>query len=503
LLHCSNKPLLQKEPMTTPSPPGSLRILSLAVMSLGLVTVILTFRGMAHYSFPFYNHAYPFAWYGLILFLDGLLFWRWRDGLILRRPREFVVLLFWSAVFWFYFELWNLRLRNWYFVGVPPEGWWSHAEAYLDFATVLPGLFLLYRLLCHLRLPRAVKTRFRLKPWTQKASPILGVLMLVLPLAYPDLFFPLVWGAPAFLLDPLCARYRARSLLEEGRTGEWTALVRLLLAGLVCGGYWELCNYWSLEKWVYTVPFFSQGKLFEMPYLGFLGFPPFAVTCFVMTNAVYLFRRGRHWDPDARMTDGKAGQPAAGEFSKGPTSPPTYRLPLEEERQDEGVSIHRTGPNRGFRLFYVMLATAAVILSEWSYRQMKVYTIDSRAEPLEEILKDVGPAAAESFGRAGWCCPQQVLDHWPKARELLEESTRKPVRRRLELSGLLHMGGANARLLEIAGIDSREELAAQDADMLFSRLVKANEIFQVRDQTILKRRVVAWVNAAKRAGFGY
>jgi len=30
-------------------------------------------------------------------------------------------------------------------------------------------------------------------------------------------------------------------------------------------------------------------KLFEMPVLGFLGFPPFAVECFVMTSAYFLF----------------------------------------------------------------------------------------------------------------------------------------------------------------------------------------------------------------------
>ncbi|MBW1897177.1 MAG: hypothetical protein JRI47_08970, partial [Deltaproteobacteria bacterium] len=274
------------------TPPAPLRLLSLLLMPLGLITVILTFWGMAHYVSPFYPHAYLFAWYGLILFLDGLLYWRWHDGLILRRPREFFVLLFWSAMFWFFFELWNLCLKDWYFVGVPPEGWRSHVEAYLDFATVLPGMFLVYRLVCHLKIPGRVKTEYHLKKWTQKGTPVVGVIMLVLPLACPDYFFPLVWGAPAFLLDPLCAKYKARSLLADGQKGEWTTLVRLLVAGILCGAYWELCNFWSLEKWIYTVPFFSQGKLFEMPYLGFLGFPPFCVTCFVMTNAVYLLRGG-------------------------------------------------------------------------------------------------------------------------------------------------------------------------------------------------------------------
>ena len=144
--------------MTPPATLRSLRLLSLLMMPIGLTTVILTFWGMAHYVSPFYPHAYPFAWYGLILFLDGLLYWCWRDGLLLGKPREFFVLLFWSAMFWFFFELWNLRLKDWYFVGVPPEGWLSHLEAYLDFATVLPGMFLVYRLLCHLEIPGRIKT---------------------------------------------------------------------------------------------------------------------------------------------------------------------------------------------------------------------------------------------------------------------------------------------------------------------------------------------------------
>jgi len=450
------------------------RPIGLWMMLLGLAGVVLTFWGTSHYAFPFYAHTYPFAWYGLILFLDGLLYWRWNDGLILKSPREFGVLLFWSAMFWFFFELWNLHLKNWYFVGASPEGWWSHAEAYLDFATVLPGLFLIYRLFCCLRIPRSVKTRFHLPGWTQQGSLVIGFFMLVLPLAYPDDFFPLVWGAPALLLDPLCAKYGTRSLLEDGRRGEWTPLVRLLLAGIICGGYWELCNFWSLEKWIYTVPFFSQGKLFEMPYLGFLGFPPFCVTCYVMTNALYLLRRGRHWDPEARRAAGQSGA-------------------LKSDRPFKGTG----------KAIYVVLAVGAIFLSEWTYGKMKVHTIDSRAEPLEEVLKDIRPGAAEALREKGWCYPEQVLDHWTEARASLGGAWREPVRRRLELSSLLHLGGANARLLEIAGVDSREKLANQEADALYERVERANKAFHLRDQPILKRRVRAWINAARRQSFVY
>ncbi len=450
------------------------RPVSVLMMVLGLTTVVFTFWGTSNYISPFYAHTYPFAWYGLILFVDGLLGWRWNDGLILRRPREFAVLLFWSAIFWFFFEFWNLRLQNWYFVGVPPDGLWPHVEAYLDFATVLPGMFLVYRLLCHLKIPRCVKTKFALKRWTQKASLVVGVFMLTLPLVFPDYFFPLVWGAFAFLLEPLCAKFGARSLLMDGKKGEWTTLVCLLLAGIICGGYWELCNFWSLEKWIYTVPFFSEGKFFEMPYLGFLGFPPFCVQCFVMTNALYLLRGGLHWDPEA---------------------PRPYFLDGDTERRKALGPTHKP-------IYYLMILMA-VFFSEWSYAKMKIHTIDSRSESLKQILQDISPNDATTLHKRRWRYPEQVLHNWKEAKMLITVPFRYRIRQRLELVSLLNMGTANARLLEGIGIDSRKELGRQKADELYPKLVRVNQRLRLRNKPLLKRRVVAWINAARRQSVFY
>jgi hypothetical protein len=450
------------------------RLISKLMMFLGMATVMVTFWGTRNFIFPFYPHTYPFAWYGLILFLDGLLWWRWNDGLILKKPREFVVLLFWSAVFWFFFECWNLRLKNWYFVGVPPEGLWPHMEAYLDFATVLPGMFLLYRLLCCLRIPKSAKTSFVLRGRIHHACLAIGFLMLVLPLVFPDYFFPFVWGALIFLLEPVCARFGARSLLVDGQKGEWTAFVRLLLAGILCGGYWELCNFWSLEKWIYTVPFFAQGKLFEMPYLGFLGFPPFCVQCFVMINALYLLRDGRHWDPDA------------------PTPHLLGRRPGDLRRL-------RWKP----KAVYFMIMVFAVCLSEWCYAKMKVYTIDSRSESLHLVLHDISPDDARSLEGGGWRYPQHILQNWKHAEGIISEPLRNRIHKRLELVSLLHMGTANARLLESTGIDSQKELGKQNADALFPDLIRSNQLLGLRSNPLTKRRVTAWINAAKRTSIFY
>jgi hypothetical protein len=444
-------------------------LISKLMMFLGMATVMVTFWGTRNFIFPFYPHTYPFAWYGLILFLDGLLWWRWNDGLILKKPREFALLLFWSAVFWFFFECWNLRLKNWYFVGVPPEGLWPHVEAYLDFATVLPGMFLLYRLLCRLRIPRSAKTSFALKGRTYHASLAIGFCMLVLPLVFPDYFFPFVWGAFIFLLEPVCARFGARSLLVDAQKGEWTTFLRLLLAGIFCGGYWELCNFWSLEKWIYTVPFFSQGKLFEMPYLGFLGFPPFCVQCFVMINALYLLRDRRHWDPDA------------------------YTPHLTAKRPDNLTNLQWM-----HKAVYVIIMVLAVCLSEWCYAKMKVYTIDSRSESLHLVLHDISSDDAKRLEKKGWRYPKQVLHHWKEAEGIVEQAQRERIHKRLELVSLLYMGTANARLLESRGIDSREKLGEQNADALFPALIRSNQLLGLRRNPLPERRVTAWINAAKR-----
>jgi hypothetical protein len=65
-------------------------------------------------------------------------------------------------------------------------------------------------------------------------------------------------------------------------------VVALLAAGAVCGALWEFWNYRALTRWTYTVPYLGDVKLFEMPVLGYLGFPPFALECY----AVYQWLRG-------------------------------------------------------------------------------------------------------------------------------------------------------------------------------------------------------------------
>ena len=125
-------------------------------------------------------------------------------------------------------------------------------------------------------------------------SVVAGVAMLATPIVYPSAYLaaPVFLGF-IFLLDPLNARVGAESITWDWRRARHDRLINLLVAGLVCGLVWEFWNYWARAKWIYTVPILPDVKLFEMPILGFGGFPPFAVECFTMYTTVrHLLWRG-------------------------------------------------------------------------------------------------------------------------------------------------------------------------------------------------------------------
>ena len=129
------------------------------------------------------------------------------------------------------------------------------------------------------------------------------------------LVWPLVWPSPylaapvflgfIFLLDPINARAGDESLFRDLRAGERGRLVNLLVAGFICGGLWEFWNFWARAKWIYTVPIFGDIKIFEMPVLGYFGFPPLALECFSM----YVVVRRVLWRSAQRRQIGRCHRP--------------------------------------------------------------------------------------------------------------------------------------------------------------------------------------------------
>jgi hypothetical protein len=242
---------------------------------------------------------YQFAWWGYICIADACVQNKSGNSLIINRWPTFALLCLTSAAFWFGWEMVNLRLNNWFYVGVPSVLWERWAGAFIAYATVLPGIFETYELLKVYGLNWGARVRPipRTRAWYSWFVGI-GAIMLILPMAYPHLFFPLVWGSLVFLLEPLNHFYGAPSLMRRWEQGDLSVFVRLLVAGLICGTFWESWNWLAGARWVYNLPYLSHPKIFAMPLAGYLGFPPFAVECYVFFASVSLLRGGRGWEAD-------------------------------------------------------------------------------------------------------------------------------------------------------------------------------------------------------------
>lgn len=259
---------------------------------IGVAAMLTSQIGMMARVEPFYSWHTPIAWTGYILLVDGIV-WK-RRGLSWLRdsPSEFFFLAIVSIPLWVIFEIYNKYfIHNWYYVGLPewrPLRYFGYAWS---FATISPAIFETGDLVASLRTRRDHAQHPIVKPQRLSAlawsSVALGAAMLLLPIVHPSTYLaaPVFLGF-IFLLDPLNARAGHESLLGDLGQGRRDRLVNLLLAGLMCGGIWEFWNYWSGAKWIYNVPFLSTIKVFEMPVLGFGGFPPFALECFAMYVAV-------------------------------------------------------------------------------------------------------------------------------------------------------------------------------------------------------------------------
>jgi hypothetical protein len=283
------------------------------VLALALLVLAAATAGLALLVEPIPTWYYHLAWWSYILAADDLNRRLSGRSLLRDRPRRFVWLAAVSVVWWTLFEAINLRLGNWYYVMDPPSRGLRWAGIALAFATVLPGVVETLELVENSGWLRTVRVRpLRWTAAREAAWLALGTAGFALPLVWPDVFFPLTWLSLAFLLEPWNRRHASHSFLRDLEAGEAGPLCRTLAAGLACGLLWETWNYWARAKWIYTVPVFDELKLFEMPLLGFLGFPPFAVECLVVVrflSAAAAVRPGAA-SPAFRLTAAAAGMAA-------------------------------------------------------------------------------------------------------------------------------------------------------------------------------------------------
>jgi hypothetical protein len=412
---------------------------------------------------PFYSWFYCFAWWSYILTVDAVIYRLKGNSLILSRTKEFFLMIPWSLFIWLIFEAANFSLENWYYINLPHssvERWLGYVIAY---GTVLPGMFETTELLEALgffKRAKIKKTKISTDGYTVLI--LLGTLCLVSSVLIPEYFFPLIWVGFIFLLEPFICRFGGKSLLKDLEDGNPQKIYLLLIAGWICGLLWEFWNFWALSKWVYTVPFFADKKGFEMPVLGFLGFPPFAVQAYVMYNFISLFRSGRGWEES------------------------TYRLNLERKTRflTTVLTVILIGS------FSVLIFRGIDIKTVDSYypRLKDAYWIESRYRmdlpkvgiaTLDDLLLKTGEKKERDELALRLLIPKEVLIQWVEKAQLVQ------------LKGL---GIENLRLLEGVGICSVSALAQEDPEKLYEKI---GQVFQ-GGVPPRKAKIRIWVRDARK-----
>lgn len=430
---------------------------------LGLVLLLLSEWLHLRKVDPFYSWFYCFAWWSYILMIDGLIYGLKGNSLIASRPREFLLMIPWSIFIWLIFEAANLAMKSWYYINLPPsrfERWAGYVVAY---GTVLPGLFETTELLETIGLWKNVKTKERSFSSLFRAGLMfLGVLCLTAPILAPKWGFPLIWLGFTFVLEPVLAWRQGRSLLSDLERGDPRKIYLLLLAGMICGLLWEFWNFWARAKWVYTVPFFDRTKGFEMPLLGFFGFPPFAVEAYVMYNFISLFRCHRGWEE------------------------PTSRLNIQRKPRP---------------LTRVLAGVFWVAFCGLLFQAIDLRTVDSYYPRLEDAYW-IEPRLRKELPKVGIFQLEDLVTKTRDRTEREELALRLLIPRerlnawipRAELALLKGLGVGNLRLLEGLGIDSVEKLAAEDPQKLYKRLRRLYKDRKLPSEAKLR----IWVREARR-----
>jgi hypothetical protein len=241
----------------------------------------------------------PLAWTGYILFVDNLILKLQGESLIYNRRKEFFGMLPISVALWLVFEFYNIFLDNWHYINLPEKIWIRLIGYTWSFATIWPAILETAELFRVLHIFDKIKIGERsISPKILRAFMGIGFIFLIIPLVFPSRYFAvLVWLGFVFFLDPINYFFWTKSLFKNLEEGNLNVLLSLLLSGLTCGILWEFWNYWAQAKWIYTVPILQNIKIFEMPVVGYLGFLPFAVECYIMYNSIGLilkYPQGRY-----------------------------------------------------------------------------------------------------------------------------------------------------------------------------------------------------------------
>ncbi|MDH3504302.1 MAG: hypothetical protein OEM58_07215 [Nitrospirota bacterium] len=235
-------------------------------------------------------YTFPLLWFGYIVVINALLFSRTGQCMLVNQPKFLFKLFVLSAGFWWMFEYLNQFVHNWHYVGmtevhaVTTVSWMT-----LAFSTVLPAVLGTYEYISSFRQLKAPLENWHVVPTVDNPRTgwlliSLGCLGLLLIGMWPTVLFPLLWIAPLLIILGIKIIRRDPTVLTPLTKGNWSPVGLSAMAALVCGGFWEMWNAYSLVHWEYSIPYVHAFKIFEMPILGYAGYLPFGLECVAVTE---------------------------------------------------------------------------------------------------------------------------------------------------------------------------------------------------------------------------
>lgn len=270
----------------------------IGAVSLGSSLFLLWFKFHEPVLFLHWSD-FPIFW-GLVLVIDG---WTYvRNGgksIISERPQEIIGIGVASAIGWMLFEYLNFFVDdNWYY----PFGDIIDREQFLLYAIVistglLPLSFVFYELFKSMRV---FKNRFSHGPAIILPEKLKTVLLIVSVLSllgaglFPEALFFSLWLTPAMLIGLVLDKIGVWTPFRSIGKGNWNPVLVFALTYLAAGLCLECENYFSgihlgrevtftqaPAYWQYSLPYVNDYHLFEMPILGFFGYMPFSLYCWL------------------------------------------------------------------------------------------------------------------------------------------------------------------------------------------------------------------------------
>jgi hypothetical protein len=242
----------------------------------------------------------PLFW-GAIIFFDGIVYYRTNGrSLINDRPQTLIAIAVCSIGGWAYFEYLNFFVKeNWYY----PAGNLISTEQFIVYSllgssALLTIAFELYMLLesfpkLAVKYTQGPKLVVSKKVW--KIILVLSLLIMFLIGIFPDEMFFFIWLAPLLLFLSILEIYNIWTPFTPiSKTGNWAPFALMCLTYLIQGFFHEFWNYFSAIHlptnevitynpgfWQYSIPYVNVLHVFEMPVLGFFGYLPFGLYCWV------------------------------------------------------------------------------------------------------------------------------------------------------------------------------------------------------------------------------